>query len=307
MPPSPEQRRIARYFAPLAMGEPGSAQLTNDGATLTPPPGSTLVFTTDSVIEGVHVFAAASPQQFAQKLVRRNLSDLAAMGAMPWRYLLNIHLPESWATGDAGDQWLADFASALQQEQTHFGMILIGGDSTCSGAHIHTTMTCIGLLQGAALQRNTAQAGDDIYVSGTIGDAALGLRLLQRNIAAAIPDEAAAFLIDRYHLPQPRIALGQALHGIATSAMDISDGLLADMAQIERASQVEMVVDQAQIPLSAAAQQWLQHDPSLWQVILHGGDDYELLFTAPAIARERIAALAETLALPLTRIGVVTQ
>ena len=297
-----EHTRIATYFAPLTAGESGAFALTDDAAVLAPPPGYAFVFTTDSVIEGIHVLPGATPQQFAQKLVRRNLSDLAAMGATPWRYLVNVHTPRA-----LGDRWFADFAAALAREQTEFGMVLVGGDTTSGGDVIHTTLTCLGLMQGAPLRRSGAHAGDDVYASGTIGDAALGLQLLQRNISAAISEDAAAYLIARYHLPQPRLALGTALQHVAHSCMDISDGLLADAAQIAAASGVELRIMRDAVPLSGAAQPLLQQHPSLWASIVSGGDDYELLFTAPASARETIAALAQSLDLPLTRIGTVTE
>ncbi len=317
-----ERTRIARYFAPLA-SDAGSFHLTDDAAVLHPPAGASLVITTDSVIENVHVLAGATPQQFAQKLVRRNLSDLAAMGAAPWRYTLNLHTPHGLA-----EDWFAQFAAALAEEQSAFGMVLIGGDSTsAAAASIHATMTCFGLVDGAPLRRSGAKVGDDIYVSGTIGDAALGLRMLQQK-EAVIPaqagisvdrrdsgergsrlrgnDDMDAFLVARYHRPEPRLALGAALRGMATAAMDISDGLLSDMAQLCAASGVGAMLTRAAIPLCPAAQQLLQQDAALWDIILRGGDDYELLFTAPASARGALAEQAASLALPLTCIGEIT-
>ena len=158
-----ERTRIAQYFAPLAATEPGSFSLTDDAAVLTLPPGKQLVITTDSVIEGIHVLLAATPQQFAQKLMRRNLSDLAAMGAMPWRYSLNLHTP---ATLD--DAWFAAFTAALAEEQQHFGCVLAGGDSTTGGVLIHATMTCFGLLDAAPLRRHAARVAEDVYVLSLI-------------------------------------------------------------------------------------------------------------------------------------------
>lgn len=328
-----ERARIARYFAPLAT-DPDSFSLRDDAALLNPPAGASLVVTTDSVIEGIHVLADATPQQFAQKLVRRNLSDLAAMGAAPWRYSLNLHTPHGLP-----DDWIAAFADTLAAEQARYGMQLIGGDSTSArDARLHTTMTCFGLLRGAPLRRSGARASDDVYVSGTIGDAALGLMLLQSkfsnsppagesnracdsvwgNMSTAIvpPPHAQGNLappqgrgeeplIARYHLPEPRLALGGALVGIATAALDISDGMGSDLAQLCAASHVGAVLQQSAIPLSLHAQQILQQTPEHWERILHGGDDYELLFTAPPSARTAITALAQQLQLPLTRIGEI--
>ena len=292
-----ERDRIARYFAPLAQAESGSFSLTDDTAVLTPPAGQQLVITTDSVIEAIHVLPQATPQQFAQKLMRRNLSDLAAMGATPWRYTLNVHTPRGLP-----DSWFAAFADTLAQEQAAFGVVLVGGDSTsgAADASLHVTMTLFGLLTQPPLRRNGAQAGDDLYVSGTLGDAAVGLQLLQHSTENA-------FLTDRYHTPQPRLALGAALHGIATAALDISDGLLADVVQLCTASHVGVQLQRDALPRSAALQPLLDADASLWNAVLNGGDDYELCFTAPATMRERIAALATQLGLPLTRIGVMTE
>jgi thiamine-monophosphate kinase len=291
-----ERARIARYFAPLTAGEAGSFSLTDDAAILTPPAGQQLVITTDSVIENIHVLAHASAAQFARKLVRRNLSDLAAMGARPWRYSINLHTPRGLA-----DDWFAEFAATLAEEQAHFNMVLIGGDSTSGDGAIHTTMTCFGLLEGTALRRNSAQAGDDLYVSGTLGDAALALPMLQHG--QPVPEDFAA----RYHMPEPRLALGHALKTIATAALDISDGLLQDIAQLCRASAVGATLLRDDIPLSDEARSILAVDATAWDFILGGGDDYELAFTAPPEKRAEIAALAMQLNLPLTRIGIVTE
>ncbi len=296
-----EHSRIARYFAPLAAGEPGSFALTDDAALLTPPTGAQLIITTDSVIEGIHVLPAATPEQFAQKLMRRNLSDLAAMGATPWCYTLNLHTPRGLA-----DDWFAAFAATLAAEQKKFGLTLVGGDST-SGAHgapIHTTLTCFGLVGTAPLRRSGAQAGDDLYVSGSIGDAALGLKLVLSNDESRMMNH--DFLTTRYHAPTPRLALGAALGGIATAALDISDGLIADITQLCRASNVGARVTRDAIPRSPELQQQLRADEKIWDCILGGGDDYELCFTAPRSARGAIAALAHKLSLPLTRIGEIT-
>lgn len=292
-----ERERIQQFFAPLTHGEPGSFLLTDDAALLTPPSEHTLVVTTDSVIETVHVLPGATPTQFAQKLVRRNLSDIAAMGATPWRFTLNLHTPHGLP-----DAWFAEFSKALAQEQAQFGMVLIGGDSTAAaGARIHLTMTCIGLLKGPPLRRNHAQIGDAIYVSGTIGDAATGLKMLQQSEAESLP------LINRYHAPEPRLTLGYALQHIAHAAIDISDGLLADIAQLCTGSGVGATIKRDAIPRSLTLQHFLDRDAAIWDNVLNGGDDYELCFTAAPSYSKAIAHLAHTLNLPLTCIGTVTQ
>lgn len=277
---------IARYFAPLAEGEAGSFSLVDDAAALMPPAGKKLVVTTDSVIEGVHVLPEATPAQYAQKLLRRNLSDLAAMGARPWRYTLNLTLSPA-----VDEAWLTAFSAMVREEQDLFGCVLIGGDTTRHDGPIHLTLTAFGLADHV-LRRNGAKAGDDLYVSGTIGDAALGLDLLQAG------DASAPFLIERYHLPQPRLALGQALHGLAHAALDCSDGLLKDSARMAQASGVGITIERSRIPLSPAALAYAQR-ADFWSRILTGGDDYELVFSAPSAARDALAGMN------VTRIGHV--
>ena len=282
-----ERTRIARYFAPLAAAEPGSFSLTDDAAVLTPPAGQHLVITTDSVIEGIHILPGATPQQFASKLMRRNLSDLAAMGATPWRYTLNLHTPAHLAPS-----WFAEFTATLALEQEHFSLTLVGGDSTSGGDAIHCTMTCFGLSDGAVLRRNGASIGNDIYVSGILGEAAYALSLLQQQQPV---EEALAAC---YHHPEPRLALGTMLRNIATSAIDISDGLLADVEQLCTASNRGANITRELIPKRAGID---------WHFALSGGDDYELCFTAPVAQRDAIERIAKELALALTRIGSITK
>ncbi len=290
-----ERARIAKFFAPLAAAEAGSFELTDDAALLTPPLGKSLVITTDSVIEGIHLLPEASPQHYAQKLVRRNLSDLAAMGAAPWRYTLNLHTPRG-----LNDDWFALFAASLEREQEQFGMVLAGGDSTTGDGTIHLTLTCLGLIEGTPLRRSGAQVGDELYVSGTLGDAAFALHQLQHH--TPLEDGLAA----RYFAPTPRLALGQMLQQVATAAMDISDGLLADLQQLCTVSGVSADVMRAAIPLHPTIAAAIAQDAACWRFPLSGGDDYELLFTAAPDQRARIEAIASAASLPLTRIGKIT-
>lgn len=281
--------RIARYFAPLSAGEAGAFALTDDAAALTIPSGQTLVVTTDSVIGGIHLPGDASPSQFAQKLLRRNLSDLAAMGALPWRYLLNLHVPAT-----ISEEWLQQFSAMLQQEQQHFGIVLVGGDSTMGGENIHLTATLLGLTPEPLLRRG-AKAGDDLYVTGTIGEAALALPYA---LGEKIPDAAAQPWLDRYFAPEPRIAVGLALRGIASAAIDISDGLVQDLDHLCQASGVGAVVHIPHMPLARTGD---------IETMLTGGDDYELLFTAPAALQQKIAEIACKTDTLITRIGYTTQ
>lgn len=293
---------IIALFAALAEAEPGSFGLTDDTAVLTPPPNHHLVVTTDSVIESVHVLPDATPEQYAAKLLRRNLSDLAAMGAMPWRYLLNLTAPREVEEG-----WFRDFAVALQREQAQFGLVLVGGDTTRVGERLHCMVTMLGVIEGAPLTRHGARAGDDVWVSGTIGDAALGLAMLQADRAAH------GLWVDRYHMPQPRLALGKALCGIASAALDCSDGLLKDLARLCDASGVGVELQRDATPLSPDTRALFDNAPNdeareaLWQTVLTGGDDYELIFTALPEASGDLTGLAKFLKLPLTRIGTLTE
>ena len=296
-----EHAIIATHFAPLCADEPGSFNLTDDAAVLAMPEGKRLVVTTDSVIEGVHMLPAATEAQYASKLMRRNLSDLAAMGAAPWRYFLNLRVPR-----ETGTEWFASFAATLHQEQERFGLVLAGGDTTLGGDIIHLSATVLGLVGKAPLTRSGACAGDGLYVTGSIGDAALGLAMLQADAAAD------GHWIDRYHLPQPRLQVGQALCGVASAALDCSDGLLKDAARLAMASGVGLELDATAIPVSDATRSLLEAAPdyasrsAIRQIILTGGDDYELIFTAPPSAETALAEMARFLRVPITPIGTVT-
>lgn len=285
-----EHARIARYLAPLTTQEPGAFHLQNDAASLTPPAGKTIVLNTDSVIAGVHVPPDATAEQCVRKLMRRNLSDIAAMGATPWRYMLNLHLPQH-----TSDAWWKTCAATLASEQAQYGVVLIGGDCTSGAVTPHLTMTMLGLAS-ESLTRSGAKLGDDVYVSGTLGDAALWLEARSNVHFAA-----------RYDAPEPRLALGRALHGIASSCIDISDGLLADAGQLASTSHVQVLLQQPLLPISPEAQQLLQQNPALWRCVFSGGDDYELLFTAPPAQAAMLQQLAKHTATPLQKIGSVRE
>ena len=278
---------IARHFRPLA--GPGSLDLSDDAAVLTPPPGRELVIAADAIVAGVHFLPGDPPDLVARKLLRTNLSDLAAMGAEPLGYLLTVSVPRA-----TPDDWFAAFAAGLARDQAEFGLSLLGGDTTSTPGPVSLSLTILGTVSpGQALRRAGARAGDEIWVSGTIGDGALGLLAARGEIAD--PD---GFLADRYRLPQPRLALGRGLHGIARAAMDVSDGLLQDLAHLCRAGGLAAEIVSEDVPLSAAAR-----DADRLPMCLTGGDDYELLL---AIAPERAPALREAAAraaTAVTRIG----
>lgn len=214
-----EFERIKRILAPLAVGSAGAFDLTDDAAVFPTEPDRDLVVTTDTMVAGVHFIGTEPPQLIARKLLRVNLSDLAAMGARPQYYTLNIALPST-----TEDEWLEQFAEGLEADQGRFGITLAGGDSVSTPGPVTLTVTAIGSVpRGQALRRSGARIGDRILVSGTIGDAAFGLLALTGALPP-LPDAARDRLIERYRLPQPRVALGERLTGIAHAAIDVSDG-----------------------------------------------------------------------------------
>jgi thiamine-monophosphate kinase len=295
-PPLDEFERIARFFAPLAGS--GALGLLDDVALIDVPPGQQLVLTTDAIIAGIDYLPDDPPDLVARKLLRVNLSDLAAKGATPLGYLLTTILPQS-----CDETWLAGFAAGLAQDQAEFAVTLLGGDSSATPGPATLSLTALGTVAaGQAILRRGAQQGDLVYVSGTIGDSALGLRALRGTLAGLSAGEH-AFLAARYHLPQPRVALGRQLVGIAHAMLDVSDGLIGDLNHLCVASGVAAVLEAARVPLSPAARAALAHDETLLSFVLGGGDDYELVFAAPPGAEKALAALAASLALPITRIG----
>jgi thiamine-monophosphate kinase len=291
-----EFERIRRYFAPLA--GPGGLGLLDDAALVGCRAGQSLVVTADAIVAGVHYLLQDPPDFVAKKLLRVNLSDLAAMGARPLHYLLTTALP-----AELGAEWLASFAHGLEEDQRRFGVDLLGGDSVATTGPAVLSLTAIGeVATGNEIRRSGARIGDVVWVSGTIGDAFLGLGVLR----GAYPELAAEHrgpLIGRFQLPEPRVALGPALGGIAHAMIDVSDGLLADLGHICETSNVAAVVERESLPLSAAARAVVALDPGVAARLAAGGDDYELLFTAPAEAAEAIAALSAGLGLPITAIG----
>jgi thiamine-monophosphate kinase len=290
--------RIARYFAPLA--GPGGLGLKDDAALVECPPGSRLVATVDQAVEGVHFLPDDPPDLVAKKLLRRNLSDLAAMGAVPRHYLVTSALPKS-----CGDEWVGGFAAGLRDDQRRYGIDLLGGDSTATVGPIVLTLTAIGeVAAGQEIRRAGAQPGDEVWVSGTIGDAFLGLKVRRGDIDVERLEPAhAAAVVERYRLPEPRTELGPRLAGIAHAMIDVSDGLVSDLNHICETSGVGATIALNAIPRSDAAKAiWRWVSPAR---LATGGDDYELLFAAPPDAAGAIAALSAELSLAITRIGEV--
>jgi thiamine-monophosphate kinase len=291
-----EFERIARFFAPLAA--PGALGLTDDVAFIDGPDGEEYVLKTDAIVEGVHFLPDDPPDQVARKLLRVNLSDLAGKGAAPVGYLLMTALPRS-----RDEDWLAAFAAGLAADQSAYGIGLLGGDSTATEGPVTLSATVIGRVsRGRAVLRSTAKPGDLVYVSGTLGDAALGLLALRGELPG-LDGAHLAFLADRYRLPQPRLTLGQRLLGVAQAMMDISDGLVGDLGHICETSGVGATIEAAALPLSPAARAVVAAEPERLLAALGGGDDYELLLTVPAGKAAAIPMLAAETGVPLTHIG----
>jgi thiamine-monophosphate kinase len=289
---------IRRYFAPLA--GPGSLKLTDDAAVVDLQPGRSLVATTDTVIAGVHFLADDPPDLIARKALRINLSDLASMGAEPLGYLLVTALPAG-----IDENWVAQFSRGLAQDQAEFSISLLGGDTAFTPGPLSLTITALGQVErGKALLRSGAKPGDRVYLSGTIGDSAFGLKLAKGEPLTLSPSEKSS-LLDRYRLPQPRLGLGRRLIGVASAAMDVSDGFAADLGHICQASRVGALVEAAKMPVSPALRSVLEVGEASLVEVATGGDDYELLFTAPAAVELLLGRIATELALPLTAVGEI--
>lgn len=297
-----EDDLIARYFAPLA--GPGGLGLRDDAALVRPAPGHDLVVTVDALVAGVHFFPDDPPASIALKALGVNLSDLAAKGAVPTGFLLSLALPRDWTA-----EWLADFAQGLRQATRDGQCPLLGGDTVRTPGPLTLSITAFGEVPaGRMVCRTTAKAGDVVLVSGTIGDAALGLKVHGPDKpawVAALDHESRAFLADRYLHPRPRQALAPVLRLYAHAAMDVSDGLAGDCAKLMRASGVSAEIDFGRVPLSPATRAIVMADPSALMLALTGGDDYEILCTASADTVAAFVAAALAADVLLTPIGRV--
>jgi thiamine-monophosphate kinase len=298
---SGEDRLIARYFQPLATA-PGALGLNDDAAVVTPPPGCDLVLKTDGVIAGVHFFPDDPPDTIGRKALRMNLSDLAAKGARPLGFLLAVALPAK-----PDEAWMAAFAAGLGEDAKLYGCPLLGGDTDKTLGPISVSIAAFGAVpHGKMIKRSTAKVGDSIVVTGTIGDAALGLKLRRDDALASrwrLSDAMAAHLKRRYLLPEPRNALSEVVLANAAAAMDISDGLVGDLTKLARASGVAAEIDVARVPLSEAARAAVAADPTLIETALTGGDDYEIVLT---LAPDKFASLrvaAQPTGVSVTEIG----
>lgn len=298
---SGEDSLIARYFRPLA-SDPGAFNLGDDAAILKAQ-GDDIVVTTDAIVEGVHFLSDDPPDTVARKALRVNLSDLAAKGAAPAGFVLTL------ALRTADDGWLTPFARALGEDAAHFGCPLLGGDTVSTPGPKMISITAFGRVPaGRMVRRSGAKPGDRVVVTGTVGDAALGLDILKGGVVAAgLAKDAAArqVLVERYRVPQPRNALAKAVRDHAGAAMDVSDGLAGDLAKLCDASGVSAAIDAPSIPLSAAAATLLARGFIGIEAIVSGGDDYEILCAIPENRFEAFNHAAGLAGVAVTAIGTV--
>ena len=292
---------IQTYLAPLAAGAPGAFGLMDDAASISPEPGTDLVITTDPVRAGVHFFETDRADDIAWKSLAVNVSDLAAKGARPLAYTMALAFPEA-----PERSWMKSFADGLRAAQTEFGCHLIGGDTDRASGPLSISITAFGSVpRGRMVQRSTAQAGDHIFVTGTLGDAALGLALhrdpafLSRELTRA--DR--AFLAGRYLRSSPRLAMRPLLLSAASASLDISDGLLKDLGRMAASAGAGATIRFEVLPLSPSARHMIEAVPSFAEQIASGGDDYEILFAVPPDRLELLRSGAPAVPVQITEIG----
>ncbi|MBR1142018.1 thiamine-phosphate kinase [Bradyrhizobium sp. AUGA SZCCT0431] len=282
---SGEDSLIARYFRPIAT-DPGAFNLDDDAAALKPT-GDDIVVTTDAIVEGVHFLPDDPPDTVARKALRVNLSDLAAKGAVPAGFVLTL------ALRDTDEAWLKPFAAALGEDAKHYGCPLLGGDTVSTPGPLMVSVTAFGRVpSGKMVHRSGARPGDRVLVTGTIGDAALGLAVLGGGkVHAAVSDAAARdLLIGRYRVPQPRVVLAEIVRDHAGAAMDVSDGLAGDLTKLCGVSGVSAAIDLESIPRSDTARDLLSRGIVGIETLIAGGDDYEILCT---VAEDRVDAFVQ--------------
>ena len=301
---SAEDRLIARYFRPLAK-HAGAFALSDDAAVVEPPAGCEIVLKTDGIIGGVHFFPDDPPDTVGRKALRVNLSDLAAKGAKPLGFLLTLSIPKG-----IGEAWLSPFARGLGADADLFDCPLFGGDTDRTPGPISISIAVVGAVpRGRMLRRAGAQPGHRLVVTGTIGDAALGVVLRRDPVVAErwglSPDQRKS-LEQRYLVPEPRTAIAELLREHACAAMDVSDGLIGDLAKLCRVSGVTATIEAARVPLSDGARAALAREPALFETILTGGDDYEVLASVPPDKLASLRDRASAKGVAITEIGVVS-
>jgi thiamine-monophosphate kinase len=299
-PASGEDSLIARYFRPLAT-DPGAFQLDDDAAVLKAL-GDDIVVTTDAIVEGVHFLPDDPPDTIARKALRVNLSDLAAKGATPAGFVLTL------ALRNADEAWLKPFAAALGEDAKQFGCPLLGGDTVSTPGPQMISVTAFGRVPaGKMVHRSGARPGERVMVTGTIGDAALGLAVLKGGKVHAATSDAAArsMLVGRYRVPQPRVKLAEIVRAHASAAMDVSDGLAGDLAKLCGVSGVSAAIDLASIPLSDAAGDLVSRGVVGVEALIAGGDDYEILCAIPEDRVEAFTRAALGAGVKVSSIGTV--
>jgi thiamine-monophosphate kinase len=292
---------IDRYFAPLAT-DAAALGLRDDAAVLRPPESREIVISCDTIVEGVHFLKDDPPETIGYKALAVNLSDLAAKGARPYVYLLALALPD-----EPSPSWLQAFVSGLSELQSEAGIALVGGDTTRISGPLNITITALGLVpQGHAVLRLGAKRGDRLYVTGTIGDAYLGLSVLKDpglGRAWSLSEPELDFVIGRYRRPRPRNDLALVIRNFAQGAIDVSDGLVSDIGKLARVSHVGAVIEADRVPFSPAAAKALQRDPQLLATLLTAGDDYEIAAAVPAASAGTFEAEMKAKGTPVTMIG----
>lgn len=299
---SPEQQLIQELLAPLAKDVPGAFGLRDDAALVQCGAKNDLVVTTDTVVEAVHFLPDDPPDVVARKALRVNLSDLAAKGAEPAGYLLSLALPQRCDRG-----WIEKFVDGLASDQSRYGCHLLGGDTVHTDGPVVVTITATGTVpEGGMKRRGGARPGELIYVTGTIGDAFLGLKARSGDaFSGALSDEEIRYLSERYRVPEPRVDFVKAVRNYASAAMDVSDGLAGDLELMCDASGVTAQVDLTQVALSGPARKLLDAGLVSLPDLMSGGDDYELLITVPANSVYALEGAARRLSASVSRIGRV--
>jgi thiamine-monophosphate kinase len=293
---------IARYFAPIA-GE-GGLGLLDDAALLLVPDGHELVVTTDAVVAGVHFFADDSADTIAKKALSVNLSDLAAKGADPLGFVLGLMMPK-----DLNEAWIALFAKGLGLTSNEYSCPLVGGDTVLTSGPLTLSITAFGTIPvGKMVRRNGAKQGDVLFVTGTIGDAALGLKARtaeHQHAPLALSPDHLRFLNERYLVPRPRNQIAAVLREYATAAMDVSDGFVGDVTKLISLAGLGADIKLADVPLSVAARAAIRLDPNLNDTVLTGGDDYEVIATVPTGFANSFLEGCLLAGVNVTRIGIV--
>jgi thiamine-monophosphate kinase len=290
---------IAELFAPLSKSR-NAFGLKDDAAILPQRRGHDIIVTTDAIVEGVHFLDTDPPDTVARKALRVNLSDLAAKGARPAGYLMALSLPPR-----VDMKWLRSFADGLADDQRRFGVDLLGGDTTATAGATAIAITAFGYVpRGTIILRSRARAGDLVFVTGTIGDGAGGLQVARgerKDLSRAARDH----LLHRFRVPQPRTTLGPLLRGVANAALDVSDGLVADLGHISETSKVRVVIEAQSVPRSAALHALWGDGPDAIVKALTGGDDYEIAFTASARFERKVMLVSARTGIPVSKIGWV--